>query len=154
MSFFTGKAAAIDNIKRKSTCNEDKQQATDSDQNTSDRKHSEKTKISNESAVEASPSNSTQPKRPTELDICLRSHVNSSLTTPLCWSKHSILLADVVGSHTSVQTSHWTCEEVVEFLAKFGINNLLLERFKHEVNILRKNTPLRRPFFITVLFLE
>lgn len=132
MSFFTGKSAANDSVKRKSTQNEDKQQPVDNDQNTSDRKISEKAKSSNESA-DTSQSSSTIPKRPIESDICLPSHVNSSLTTPLCWSKHSALLADIVGSHTSVQTSQWSCEQVVEFLGKFGINSLLLERFKHEV---------------------
>lgn len=128
MSFFTGKTAANDNGKRKSIQPEDKQD--ENSQNTAERRQSERIKIANETVE--TPTQICPPKRPIEID--LHSPINSSLTTPLCWSKHSALLTDFVGSATSAQASRWTCEQVLEFLKKFGINSLLLERFKHEVN--------------------
>lgn len=58
---------------------------------------------------------------------------NSNVTTPMCWSKHASLLGDLVGADTSNQVARWSSDQVVEFLAKFGVNKLLLEKFKHEV---------------------
>lgn len=61
---------------------------------------------------------------------------NSNLTTPMCWSKHVALLGDIVGMDTTNQVVSWNCDQVSEFLAKFGINRLLLEKFKQEVLLL------------------
>lgn len=58
---------------------------------------------------------------------------NSNLTTPMCWSKHAALLGDLVGVDTSNQVALWSCDQVLEFLSKFGISKPLLEKFKQEV---------------------
>ena len=58
---------------------------------------------------------------------------NSNLTTPMCWTKHAELLGDVVGVDTSNQVVRWSCDQVVDFLSKFGVNKAMLERFKQEV---------------------
>ena len=51
----------------------------------------------------------------------------------MCWSKHAALLGDVVGIDTSNQVTRWSCDQVMDFLAKFGVNKAMLEKFKQEV---------------------
>jgi hypothetical protein len=58
---------------------------------------------------------------------------NSNLITPMCWSKHAELLGNVVGVDTTKQVIRWSCDQVVDFLAKFGVHKAMLEKFKHEV---------------------
>ena len=58
---------------------------------------------------------------------------NSALVTPLCWSKHAALLSGLVSGATSGQVSKWTSPQVVEFLAKFGLDSRVLDKIKEEV---------------------
>lgn len=58
---------------------------------------------------------------------------NSNLTTPMCWTKHAALLGDMIGVDTSAQVIRWSSDQVADFLTKFGINKLLIEKFKQEV---------------------
>lgn len=51
----------------------------------------------------------------------------------MCWSKHAELLGNVVGVDTTKQVIRWSCDQVVDFLAKFGVHKAMLEKFKHEV---------------------
>lgn len=77
---------------------------------------------------------SNQARRPMQASYSmLNNPTNSNLTTPMCWSKHAALLGGLVGTDTTNQVVRWTADQVVDFLAKFGVNKLMLEKFKHEV---------------------
>lgn len=58
---------------------------------------------------------------------------NSDLTTPYCWSRHAALLDPFVAHETAGNVSRWNVEQVVQFVAKFGISAKDLDRIKDEV---------------------
>jgi len=57
---------------------------------------------------------------------------NTDLTTPLCWSKHAVLLKNLVGDETCVAVAKWSLEQVNAFIAKFGTSSAQLDKFKEE----------------------
>ena len=61
------------------------------------------------------------------------SSVNSNLTTPICWSKHVSLLETLIGDETSDTVAKWSYDQVHDFLTKFGIGTIQLDKFKEEV---------------------
>lgn len=66
---------------------------------------------------------------------------NANLVTPLCWSKHAALLGHLVSGATSSEATKWSADQVQTFLAKFGLNSPVLDKFKEEVNILLDPLP-------------
>lgn len=143
LSYFTGKIAASDSVKRKSTVLEDR------DRNNGDVAHdqslpaTERTlhdELSRNSLgghndqFDASMSCSVEAQKSMQPSYSMTDFpANSNFTTPMCWSKHAALLGDIVGVETSNHVALWSCDQVLEFLAKFGISKPLLEKFKYEV---------------------
>ena len=83
---------------------------------------------------EASVNCSTQARRSMQQDYSMMNYpTNSNLITPMCWSKHASLLGDLVGVDSSNHVKSWPCDKVLDFLSKFGVNKLLLDKFKYEV---------------------
>lgn len=143
ISYFTGKAAASEGGRRKSAVLEERDRGNgdvthDQSLQVSERRQQEDSSRNSSRGhndqFEASVSCSNLARRSMPPGYSMVNYpTNSSLITPMCWSKHAALLGDLVGVDTSNQVKRWSCDQVLEFLSKFGVNKLLLDKFKHEV---------------------
>ncbi|XP_032779060.2 lethal(3)malignant brain tumor-like protein 3 isoform X2 [Daphnia magna] len=142
LSYFTGKTAASDNVRRKSAVLEDREKTNGDvphDQSLPATERRRKDEPSRNSLAgqndqfDTSMSCSVQAQKSMQPGYSMMDFpTNSNLTTPMCWSKHAALLGDLVGVDTSNQVALWSCDQVLEFLSKFGISKPLLEKFKQE----------------------
>ncbi|XP_046442575.1 lethal(3)malignant brain tumor-like protein 1 isoform X2 [Daphnia pulex] len=138
ISFFTGKTAASEIVRRKSAPIEGNGDVTnDQSLPVAERKQQEESSRNSlggpNDQLDASMSGSVPTKKSVHSGYSMMNFpANSNLTTPMCWSKHAALLGDVVGIDTSNQVTRWSCDQVMDFLAKFGVNKVMLEKFKQE----------------------
>jgi hypothetical protein len=141
ISFFTGKTAASEVVRRKSAPIEERGNGdvtNDQSLPVAERKQQEESSRNSlggpNDQLDASMSGSVSTKKSVHSGYSMMNFpANSNLTTPMCWSKHAALLGDVVGIDTSNQVTRWSCDQVMDFLAKFGVNKVMLEKFKQEV---------------------
>lgn len=138
VSYFTGKTAASDSCRRKSVVSEDRERSggeAGHDQASERRQQDDANRSTGRSQHDQMDTSISQNGRPVPSDNHANYPNNVSLTTPLCWSKHSALLGALIGANTSNQVARWSCEEVVDFLTKFGMSSSLLDKFKNEVRV-------------------
>jgi len=131
LSYFTGKSAANVSVKDNPEQDKDKDNAkTEGEQlitKKDDPSPSEKPSIP--PPAQPLPATNLNAFRSILEDYSL---ANTNLTTPLCWSKHSTLLKDLVADETCVAVAQWSPEQVNAFVAKFGTASAQLEQFKEQ----------------------